>query len=197
MFQFSVRGCRLKIHFSLFVLIAFCNLATGFTNGMLMLMVIIVHEGAHLSAMLITQNIPDCVQLSALGMRIVLPVGRQIPYRHNIAISLAGPAMNFICGVVLMVLGFADAAYMNFALGIFHALPIEPLDGGLALHAFVSSRMDEQKAEGLTSFVSLLLILPIMIVGFMLLISTKSNYSLLAVAVYLMLYLVLKNSKFL
>lgn len=196
MFQFNVKGCRLKIHFSLFALIAFLNLVSGVKNGMWMFAVILMHEGAHLMAMLVTANPPDGIMLSALGMRIILPKGQQLSYGENVIISLAGPVMNFICALSFAVAGLNEVSYMSLAMGIFHILPVEPLDGGFALHAFLSAYRGEDKAEKILSAVSLMFILPIIVLGFFVLVNTKYNFTLLLTAMYLMVYLVMKRSKF-
>ena len=196
MFEFNIKGCRLNIRFSLFVLIAFCNLIAGIENGFIVLCAVILHECAHLCAMLITGNLPDSIHLSGLGMRIQLPKGKQPSYMQNVVISLAGPVVSLICGGTALLLGQGQTAMVNLALGLFHILPIEPLDGGLALHALLSMLVDEKRAEKITTIVSLLLLMPIMLLGFMILLETKNNFSLLAVSVYLMMYLILSKKKF-
>lgn len=197
MFCFKIRNCRVKIHFTIFVLLAFCTLFTGIENGAFLVFSIILHEMAHLCMMFHLKKEPAQVMVSGLGMRIQLPYGGGLSYKDNMKISLAGPLVNVLLGaVMLVVFNKNDLAAMNLALGFMHLLPIEPLDGGLAMRAFLSERFGAEKARKFTVAVSLVLLFPIMVLGFMVLLQTKNNFSLLALSVYLMLYLVLKKDMF-
>ena len=83
------------------------------------------------------------------------------------------------------------AIQSNLALGILHLLPIEPLDGGLAVHAFLRGKIAAGKADKICLVLSITLLLPLSILGFLILLQTRYNFSLLALSIYLMLYLVL------
>ena len=103
--------------------------------------------------------------------------------------------MNLFSYVVMLLFSrqshiFAQA---SLTLGIFHCLPIEPLDGGLALRALLSSFLKSERAEKITFIVSLVLLFPLAVLGFLILLRTRYNFSLLLMSLYLMLYLVLKR----
>ncbi|VVB76527.1 Peptidase family M50 [uncultured archaeon] len=66
--------------------------------------------------------------------------GQNVTKRQNGIISLAGPAINLILGIVLLILGgfmadafigkmFGYAALINFWFALFNLIPIYPLDG--------------------------------------------------------------------
>lgn len=196
MFNFKVRNCRVNIHFTIFVLLAFCTLFSGIENGAFMIFSIILHEFAHLLMMFHLKKEPAQIMISGLGMRIQLPYGGSLSYKDNIKISLAGPLINVFIGLMMLLINKPDLAVMNLALGIMHLLPIEPLDGGLAMRAFLSERFGAEKAKKITIAVSLVFLFPMLILGFMVLLQTRNNFSLLALSVYLMLYLVLKKDMF-
>lgn len=195
MLCWAVGGCRVKIHFSFFALVAFCNLFAGLANGGILLFSVFMHEFAHLAVMVARGCPPAEVLISGLGMRLRLPEGRSLPYRCAVWVSLAGPFMNLLLFAGCFLLGLRNLALVNLSLGLFHLLPVVPLDGGLALKAALSVRIHPGKAEKISFILSFLILLPLMVVGFMLLLHTKNNFTLLALSIYLMLYLVLSNGK--
>lgn len=123
---------------------------------------------------------------------------RVLSYRQMAAVSLAGPGMNLICTLVLALLGQETHPFFtaNLVLGILHSLPVEPLDGGMALHALLCGHVKEDLAARITLIVSLALLMPMAVLGFVILLRTRYNFTLLAMSLYLMLYLVLKRDYF-
>ena len=154
---------------------------------------VLLHESAHLGAMLSLHMAPARIILSALGCRVVLNRGCHLSDWKQAIISLSGPAANWLVFLSTLILGFADSplAMVNLALGLTHILPIEPLDGGFALRYILRSQFGEEKADSVSKGISVLFLLPLALLGFYILLRTQYNYSLLALSIYLMLYLVL------
>ena len=195
MLKFSVKGCSLTIRFSFFALLAFCCLFAGASSSAFLLLAVFLHEAAHLLAMCLFHAPPKAVQLSALGCRMLLFEEKAIGYEKSIFVSLAGPFVNLLTFGIMTLLSwqghiFAEA---SLVLGLFHCLPIEPLDGGLALRAFLCCFLEAEKAEKITFVISLILLFPLFVLGFLILLRTRYNFSLLLMSLYLMLYLVLKH----
>ena len=195
MLEFSIRGCRLTIRFSFFALLAFCCLFAGASSSAFLLLAVFLHEAAHLFVMCLFRAPPKSVSLSALGCHMIFSEEKSMGYGKTVLVSLAGPFANlFSFGVMALISGQAHIfAQASLALGMFHCLPIEPLDGGLALQAFLSSFLEAEKAEKITFVVSLFLLFPLSLLGFLVLLRTRYNFSLLLMSLYLMLYLVLKR----
>lgn len=193
MFRFSLGSCRMRIHFSFFAVLAFYNLFAGMENGGLTLLSILLHECAHLVTMMFCGAFPSEISVSAFGMEIILPEKAVLTYRQNVAISLSGPLLNFMLALAADLFAAKAFAGLNLVLGCIHILPIEPLDGGLALKSLLSGKMGTEKAEKICFIVSLLILFPVAILGFMLLIYSKNNFSLLLLALYLIFYLLFKR----
>lgn len=193
MLVITLGGCRLEFTFSCFALLAFCCLFAGFSGGAFLLSAVLIHELFHLAVLFLFHAPPMCVRVSALGCRMVLNPQKRLNYWKNALVSLAGPAGNLMCFGVMVLLGKGSRffAAASLSMGVFHCLPIEPLDGGLALRAALSGFLENEKAEKLALVVSLLFLLPLAVLGFLILLRTRYNFSLLAMSVYLMLYLVL------
>lgn len=82
------------------------------------------------------------------------------------------------------------------SVGLFNLIPVMSLDGGQLLYLLLSRRFDEALAERLVNIVTFLFIFPLAAVGFLLLLKSKYNFSLLFVCIYLVLSLVLKNNRY-
>ncbi len=194
MLSFSIGPCRIQAEFTFFALIAFCCIFTGAKGGLACFAAVCIHETAHLAVMGAMGVWPAKVVLSALGCRIETNGQNDLTDRQNIWISLAGTGANWLSFIIAYVLGFDGSAFWgaNFALALTHSLPIEPLDGGLALRYFLRGKYAYEKAEQISRVISTILLVPLAILGFSILLRTRYNYSLLALSIYLMLYLVMK-----
>lgn len=192
--SFYVGSCRVRLGFSCFALVAFCCLFTKIENGAFFMMAVILHESAHFAAMYAFRVIPASFSLSALGCRMVVPAENHLTLSQSAVVSLAGPGANWAAFLVFSLFhqGGHPFAMACLALGGLHILPIEPLDGGLALHSFLSGKIGENKAAVICRAVSVIFLIPFATLGFLVLLRSRSNFSLLALSLYLMLYLVLK-----
>lgn len=198
MLTFRLGRCRLDLRFSAFALLAFCCGFAGAFNGAATLLAVSLHEAAHLVALWALRAPPKRVTLSALGCRIALDPTRPLSAGQSAAVSLAGPLGNLLCFLCLALFGFWDAplAWVSLGMGAFHLLPVEPLDGGLALRSLLQRRLPPERARRVTFLLSLGLLVPLGAAGFLVLLRTRYNFTLLAVSVYLMLYLVLGRDLF-
>ena len=195
MLEFSIKGCRLTIRFSFFALLAFCCLFAGASSSAFLLLAVFLHEAAHLLTMCLLHAPPKSVTLSALGCRMILPEEKPMGYGKSVLVSLAGPFVNLLSFGMMALCSRQNHVFAlaGLALGIFHCLPIEPLDGGLALRAVLSCFLDAERAEKITFLFSLILLFPLTVLGFLILLRTRYNFSLLFMSLYLMLFLVLKR----
>jgi Zn-dependent protease len=80
--------------------------------------------------------------------------------RQELAVALAGPAVNFVLAAILWIIpimigGLPTAAtfglleglmWANLTLGLFNLVPAFPMDGGRALRAFLATRMSNHTA---------------------------------------------------
>lgn len=199
MLDFSIGGCRVRIHFLFLAalgVVLFTDLRQMALSGML---AALIHEGGHLLVMVLCRIPPAVVAVRPFGVLILEKSGSRRTYWKDGLVALGGPLANGITAVLLFLLqggtrwASSPLLMANLALGVFNILPVESLDGGRALSALLSGHCSPSRTERVLITSSLLVLIPLAIVGFWLLLQSKFNFSLLAASVYLMLCLVLKK----
>ncbi len=115
--------------------------------------------------------------------------------RHELAVAVAGPAVNVVLAVALAGVGvvagidispgaavenlLAQLLWINVALAAFNMVPAFPLDGGRALRAFLAMRMPDVRATEVAAMLGQGLAVVLGIVGLF------GNVILLLVAVFI------------
>ncbi len=107
--------------------------------------------------------------------------------RHELAVALAGPAVNFALAGVLWLLGAGASAgfgllnglmWANLTLGLFNLVPAFPMDGGRALRAFLATRMGDLDATEIAARVGKTAAVAMGVIGFF------TNWVLVAIAAF-------------
>jgi len=146
-----VFGVDLKVHGTLFALLAVAalfSLFSGGIGGLLSTALIVValvlsvtlHEFGHIAAASFFGNSTRGVTLTPIGGVAQLEHEAESPL-EEIVVALAGPAVSFLLAALaalpLVVLGPSTVAIVflqvNLMLGVFNLLPAYPMDGGRVL----------------------------------------------------------------
>jgi Zn-dependent protease len=109
--------------------------------------------------------------------------------RQELAVALAGPAVNFVLAGVLFVIGSGlgtspmyglldGLVFANLTLGAFNLVPAFPMDGGRALRAFLATRMGNHNATEIAARVGKVVAIAMGIIGL------ATNWVLVAIAVF-------------
>lgn len=115
--------------------------------------------------------------------------------------ALAGPFMNFLLALILFAFqklwGFrlGEIIEINIVLGALNLLICEPLDGYRALKFIMLKKISEEKTEIFLKISSLIVIFPVGVAGFLVLIKSGYNFSLLLVAVYLCSFIIIRQKR--
>ena len=191
----SIAGIRVRVHFTfvLFLLwigVAFWQAggpdraAAGIAYILLLFACVVAHEFGHILVAARYGGVTEDV--------ILLPIGgvarmRNIPEapREELAVALAGPAVNVVIATVLIVLIgphalasglgvpgrgvgiFPALAVANVVLAVFNLLPAFPMDGGRALRALLSIRMGRPRATDLAARIGHSLAVGMGVAGFL------------------------------
>jgi stage IV sporulation protein FB len=151
----------------LFVLLMLCSVFIGYFIELLTLFTIVfIHELGHVSmAKGFGWRVKE-VQLLPFGGVAVVEESGNIPAFEEIWVALAGPLQNAWMAASAFAMkqyGVGDPAWWdyfiqaNIFIGLFNLLPIQPLDGGKILTAFLSFRLCYYKTLRYCAWLSLAL----------------------------------------
>lgn len=139
----------------------------------------VLHETGHLTAMLLTGKKAEKIKLGYFGMKIVTDKHFLPPFKESI-IASSGPLINLVLFFLLYNAGKTDYATINLGLAVFNLLPVTMLDGGHIISAFFP---DSKIHKALSLACAVILF----IVGAAVAVYTKENFSIIIVALYLMI----------
>lgn len=180
---FSVAGTGVRLHWTFILFLSavaiISLLVSGFLAALSLLALltlvfgsVLLHEFGHITvARLLGIHTPEVILLPIGGLAKLerIPTNPQ----HELAISIAGPAVNFILfgGLVILLGGWPDwdaisrlgegdidllqqLAVFNLVIGVFNLLPAFPMDGGRIFRALLAFVQPRQKATRIAVKVS-------------------------------------------
>ncbi len=153
----------------------------------------LLHECGHLLVMMTRDCIPRRITVGIFGMRIEMQETTAQTYKDMFFIAAGGPLINLLCGFVLWWMGLQVAAIVHITLALLNLLPFTSLDGGRMLYNGLCCFSSTEKAQKIVYVCSLAVVFILGVLGFTVLLYTRVNVSLLAVAVYLSLLLIFKQ----
>ena len=156
----------------------------------------LIHEGGHLLAMLVLSVPPQDFSLGIFGARMHIDGGR-ISYGKNILVSLCGPLVNVLTAAVLLLCHRPVPALVNVLLAGVNLLPAIGLDGGEILRSGLCWSGLERAASAVGRLASVVVLLPVAVIGFYTMLAYTGNGSLLVLCVYLsvLIFFADKNQK--
>ena len=107
----------------------------------------VVHELGHLLVGAALGGRPRWLSLSAVGLELNMEYPAGLSYGRELAVALAGPAVNLVTGGISAQFGNYLLAGVSFGLGLFNLMPVLPLDGGRALWCVLSALFGAQTGE--------------------------------------------------
>ncbi len=200
-------GSELRVHVTFFLLLGWVGFAAYADGGwpaaadnllfvLALFACVVAHEFGHaLMARRYGIRTPDITLLPIGGLARL----ERMPEKpmQEVAVALAGPAVNIVIWVVLVSLGagmqldamtqidstridlLSRLAYVNLFLAVFNLIPAFPMDGGRVFRALLCLRMDRVKATRAAAFAG-----QIVAVGFGFLGLSTGNPVLVLIAVF-------------
>ena len=160
-----------------------------------------IHESGHLIALYRFGSFPERISLSLFDIAISdnrKPLRGQ---REELTVIMAGITANLTAMIVFIGVklyfptDFADdMIYSNLILALFNGLPVYSLDGGQALYIILCKWLKLKYAEIAADIISFAVLVPMLAAGFLLLIISGYNFSLLLASAYLIVRLILKRT---
>ena len=192
-----------KISFELsFPLVALMTAVIIFDTSMSVIICfagVIAHEAGHLLALRHFGSYPQKIKLTLFDIAIIDRKKTTLSDKAEIIITLAGVTVNFILAGISYF--FIQNPYMeiffntNLTLGLFNSLPIDSLDGGQALFILLSRKFSPFTSMKILDIISFIILIPVAVMGFLVLLQSKYNFTLLLTALYLIAIILLKNRK--
>ncbi len=162
----------------------------------------IIHESGHITALGLFRSYPERIKLTLFDAAIIDRKKALRSRGKQLVVTLGGIIYNVLSIPVLYLIyrltGAAftkELIYANITLAVFNSLPVYSLDGGEALLIILSRFFDTNKANNIVDLVSFIVLLPIEIIGFMVLLRSIYNFTLLLSGIYLMCLLIYKRKK--
>ena len=198
--QITVRGVKVKVGFWFAVLL--CFLLTNTDNTVLCFAVLfsLLHECGHLLCDFLFHEKPQKIEFGLFGLTIVHADDICFSYPQEICEALAGPAVNFLLFLLFLLLYSVSCketvfacCFVNLYIFLFNAMPVFSLDGGRAFWALLCKYIDNPRTrQTVQKTVSFFCILVMMGFGFFVLLRSRYNFTLLLLAIYLMITLFIK-----
>ena len=195
----KIGQCEIILHYPFFAGLTAALLLdrTGYIG--LGLLAAVIHETGHLLMMAYFHSLPQKICFSAFQVNIVDGGRTRHSYQKDCLILLAGPGLNLVTALLLVPFITAESSfllyffYANLLLCGFNLLPIEALDGGQILTMLLLTRLNARTCSIIVDILSCIVILPLGIAGFLVLLRSKYNFSLLFISCYLMGLLLLRR----
>ena len=162
MLQFSILGIPVRVEPWFWITMAFIGGGLHATNSTDILLVIVfvfagflsimIHELGH--ALTIRKyGLPAAITLRAFGGYASFPEGK-LDRKQSFVVTAAGPALQFVFGVLLIVLAptipipegslflsfLRDLIWVSIAWSILNCLPVYPMDGGQMVAAILGPK---------------------------------------------------------
>lgn len=163
----------------------------------------LLHEGGHIVMMALKKSPPTKIIFGIFNVDMIDSARESRSYRDDVQILIAGGAVNLIAAFIFFFISkvtnnqylFAPL-FSNLFVGSLNILPVEPLDGGQIAYALISAKYGARKAETAVNILSFCCLLPVAVMGFLILLQSKYNFSLLFISCYLMAILLFKRNKY-
>lgn len=161
----------------------------------------LLHEFGHILQMKLLNYKLKRIKIGFVNSDIILSVHKN---SDMIKILLSGSFVNFCIALISKLLFFYTKKDLfeiiflqNFFIGMLNLFPIEMLDGGIILSLILNDKIGNfEKSKKISNIISVVFLIPIAIVGFLVLLSSKYNFSLILLSCYLFSYILFKEDIF-
>lgn len=199
----KLRHLCIEISFPLVALMTAVIIFDTSMSVMICFASVIAHEAGHILALKYFGSYPRKIKLTLFDIAIIDCKKITRSNKAELIITLAGVTVNFILAIIsYLIINFFKNSYIemflntNFTLGLFNILPIDSLDGGQALFILLSTKFSPFTSMKILDVISFIVLIPVAVIGFLVLLQSKYNFTLLLTALYLITIILLKNKKF-
>ncbi len=198
MARFKIFGTYISIDF---YFISLCVILIIYSKNDFIISFILssLHEIGHILFMRLYKIPIKEVNITPSSVDIVQETS-SLNYKKELYILLAGPIMNLLLFLIFFgiylysnVMIFKNIYLQSLLIGFINLIPISTLDGGRIFQIFLKRHFDIREADRISFIVSIIFIIPLMISGFLILIRSNFNISVLLLSLYLCYFLIFQN----
>lgn len=191
--KFKLFGAEVYVSFWTVLLLTLSAVSAGEGQPLMLLCLFgaFLHEAGHLCLIYRYKGKPERISFNMFEVRIEVDSSCTTP-KQDVLITVAGVAVNLLvallCAVSFFVFRIAflkDFCICNLCLAVLNILPIRSFDGGQLLYMFFASVFSERIATVILNILSILCMFPLLFAGIFILFTSRYNYSLLFVSIYL------------
>ncbi len=150
------------------------------------------HEFGHLSVLIFSKENPKKIIFTPFGIRIERRLNKQLNFKSEAACAFAGPAVNLVFALIFYILKHEKFFSLNLTLALLNLVPCEPLDGAKILENLMKIKFTEEKTDKILITVSCISVFPVAVLGFLVLLKSRYNFSLLLISFYLIFFIAMK-----
>lgn len=194
-------GLRVEVSYPLAAAMALILIYDTSMSAAVCLAAVTAHEGGHLLMLYRFGSFPKTIRLTLFDIAIVDSGKALRSPSRELAVTLAGIVSNLIFGFVSLAAGrltgngiLDSFAAANFSLAAFNSLPAQSLDGGQALLLLLCRKLSPDRAFLILDIISLVVLIPCAVFGFLVLLRSRWNFSLLVTSMYLIALVLLRRS---
>lgn len=199
---FRLFGIQIKVSYSSVLLFTIAVISSVREDLIILFLISsLLHEVGHLVFIITFCGKPQRLSISLTEFNISCDMSK-LSFFQELLISTSGFVTNFFLSLVSFLFYlcfkshlFYDFSAVNILIGIFNILPIKSLDGEAVLSNILSRRLSSETVDTIITFLSVIFLIPIAILGFMTLFTTVNNYSLLFVFIYLISIIIFKEMR--
>lgn len=194
--RLKVNNFSINLSFPVLALCALVVISNQYTNYILCITAVVIHESGHLFIMFLFNRKPKALEVKLFNITIVQDSRYKTAFYKDVLITAAGPLFNIL--IYLLFFGFyPEFATVNLFIGLFNLLPAASLDGGQIIYLFLTKFFTAEKSAKIADIITIITAFPVFVSGILLLFNSKYNFSLLFIGIYLFLSLFFKNEKYL
>lgn len=200
--RFHIKHLTIEISFPLAAVMTLVILYDSSLSVTACFICILLHEAGHLLMLKRYGSMPKHIRLTLFDIAIIDKSKDLRETGKELAIVTAGIISNLIFACISILLFYLYGGHFfellfntNMTLAIFNALPIDSLDGGQTVYLLLCLKTDPDRALNILDILSVIVLIPTACLGFLVLLQSKYNFTLLLTALYLLCAIGLRRSK--